>query len=224
MQGCGRKVGVHDCCTIIQADCISVLKELPEGFFHLVLTDPPYGVGLEYDDYKDSVHNLRQLVSGFMPECLRLSPLTMITPGIKNICLYPQPDWILAWIIRNGEFRSPWGFSCWQPILCYGENPHLANGLGSRPDIIEMPTNISIKSIHPCPKPTKIWRNLLLRAFPVVTPNSVRRVLDPFSGTGTTARVARDHGIHFLCIEKSRKYWEESVYLFDNSPDNLFED
>jgi DNA modification methylase len=223
MNGCGRKVGPFDCCTIIHGDSRTLLKEIPDGFVHLVLTDPPYGIGLEYDGYKDSPENLRELVATVFTDCLRISPLVMLTPGIRNLSLYPQPTWILCWYYNNGQFRSPWGFSCWQPILCYGPEPYLSNGLGSRPDVIDMPCS-SIQSVHPCPKPTRIWKHLMLRAFPTMTSNSIRRVVDPFAGSGTTARVAMQCGVHFLCFEQSRKYWEEAVYLLDNSPMSLFDD
>ena len=224
-EGCGRKVGEFNCCTIVHGDSRECLPRIPDGYIHLALTDPPYGIGLEYDGYNDTEANLHNLVQTVIPEMLRLSPLTMITSGIRNIFLYPQPTWILCWYYNNGQFRSPWGFSCWQPIICYGKEPSLANGLGSKPDVINMPCN-SIDSIHPCPKPTKIWRHLILRAFPTFTENSVqiRRVLDPFSGAGTTARMCRALGIHYLCFEQSRKYWEESVYLLDNTPGQMFED
>lgn len=224
MEGCGRKVGDYDCCTIIQADSRVALKGIPDGYVHLVLTDPPYGVGLEYDGYQDNPENLREIVDTIIPEIFRISPLTMLTPGIKNICLYPQPDWIMCWYMSNGEFRGPWGFNCWQPILCYGGDPMLANGLGSRPDVIAMPGPQSMKSIHPCPKPHKLWRALLCRAFPTLTSNSIRRVVDPFSGSGATARCCKMMGLHFLCFEQSSKYVTESIQLLDYMPEPLFDD
>jgi DNA modification methylase len=34
---------------IINGNCIEVMKTLPEGIVDLVVTSPPYGVGIEYD-------------------------------------------------------------------------------------------------------------------------------------------------------------------------------
>lgn len=223
MEGCGRKVGDYDCCTIVQADSRTALRGIPDGYIHLVLTDPPYGVSLEYHNYRDTPENLRILVAAVMPEILRISPLTMLTPGIMNMMLYPQPDWIMCWYCNNGMFRGPWGFNCWTPILCYGSDPLLANGLGSHPDVIDMPGPQAIPCNHPCPKPHKLWKRLLLRAFPALTPNSIRRVLDPFSGSGTTARCCKLLGLHFLCFEQSPIYVEESIKLLDVTPELLFD-
>jgi len=32
--------------TIINADCLEVMKTIPDNYFDLVLTDPPYGIGI----------------------------------------------------------------------------------------------------------------------------------------------------------------------------------
>ena len=39
--------------TIINGDCVEVMKTLPEGCVDLVLTSPPYGVTVTYDVYDD---------------------------------------------------------------------------------------------------------------------------------------------------------------------------
>ena len=40
---------------IINGDCVEVMKTLPEGCIDLVVTSPPYGVGIEYDVHDDDV-------------------------------------------------------------------------------------------------------------------------------------------------------------------------
>ena len=35
--------------TVINGDCIEVMKEMPESFVDLVVTSPPYGVGIDYE-------------------------------------------------------------------------------------------------------------------------------------------------------------------------------
>ena len=39
---------------IINGDCIEVMKTLPEGCIDLVVTSPPYGVGIDYDVHENS--------------------------------------------------------------------------------------------------------------------------------------------------------------------------
>lgn len=41
--------------TIINGDCIEVMKTLPEGSVDLIVTSPPYGVGIDYDIHQDDM-------------------------------------------------------------------------------------------------------------------------------------------------------------------------
>ena len=41
--------------TIINGDCIEVMKTLPEGSVDLIVTSPPYGVGIDYDVHDDDM-------------------------------------------------------------------------------------------------------------------------------------------------------------------------
>ena len=40
---------------IINGDCIEVMKTLDEGSIDLIVTSPPYGVGIEYDAHQDDM-------------------------------------------------------------------------------------------------------------------------------------------------------------------------
>ena len=40
---------------IINGDCVEVMKTLPEGEVDLIVTSPPYGVGIDYDVHEDDV-------------------------------------------------------------------------------------------------------------------------------------------------------------------------
>jgi len=40
---------------IINGDCVQVMKELPESSVDLVVTSPPYNVGIDYDQHKDDL-------------------------------------------------------------------------------------------------------------------------------------------------------------------------
>lgn len=41
--------------TIINGECVEVMKTLPEGSVDLIVTSPPYGVGIEYDVHDDDM-------------------------------------------------------------------------------------------------------------------------------------------------------------------------
>ena len=41
--------------TVINGDCIEVMKEIPEGVVDLIVTSPPYGVNIAYDVHDDDM-------------------------------------------------------------------------------------------------------------------------------------------------------------------------
>ena len=192
-------------------DCLDLMKEMPDKSVDLVLTDPPYGVGIEYGSFDDTQENLAALVSEVMPEILRVSKRAMLTPGVHNIHLYPRPDWIFAWIIPAGAGLGVWGFRCWQPILVYGKDPYLAQGLGGRPDIFTTNEHASVKGWHPCAKPINLWMDILRRG----SVNEGDLVLDPFLGSGTTAIACLRTGRHFIGIEKHEPYFIKAQERID---------
>jgi site-specific DNA-methyltransferase (adenine-specific) len=186
---------------IYNEDCLETMKRMPDKSVDLVLTDPPYGLGFQYIQFTDTQQNLKNLVDIFMPEVLRIAKLVVLTPGINNINLYPKPNWILSWTYRGGANYSAWGFNCWQPILVYGKDPYLRDGLGCRSDVID--DNIPAKKNgHPCPKPESFIKKLILR----VSTKETDIIYDPFMGSGTTAVACKQLKRSFIGSEISPEY------------------
>ncbi|MFH2062475.1 MAG: site-specific DNA-methyltransferase, partial [Candidatus Beckwithbacteria bacterium] len=183
------------------ADCLEFMKQMPDKCVDLALTDPPYGLGFQYEQFEDTQENLKKLVDSFMPEVLRIAKTVVLTPGINNIHLYPKPKWILCWTYSGGANYSSWGFNCWQPILVYGADPYLRDGLGARSDVII--DNVPAKDWgHPCPKPESFIKKLLVR----VSTKETDLILDPFAGSGTTCVAAKHLKRNFIGVEISEKY------------------
>jgi len=186
---------------IYLGDCREVLPMLPPC--DLILTDPPYGIGLEYGKFDDTQENVSRLVRDVLPQMLSKSKRTLLTCGTRQISMYPVPDWILCWLNRAGSYMNPWGFTCWQPILAYGTDPYLERSLGSRPDVIEH-SETAEKNGHPCPKPLGFWKKLVTRGSVLETDT----IIDPMMGSGTTLRAAKDLGRRVIGIELEEKWCE----------------
>lgn len=196
-----------DFATIYHGDCREVLRDLMGGGLvaDLVLMDPPYGNGTDYAEFDDSAENVAALVDEVMPLVLELGEVVFVTPGVANIHLYPAPKWTLCWVTPAGAGSGPWGFSCWQPVLAYGPDPYLRDQKGRRPDtLIKTETSAVVPGDHPCPKPIDVWRWMVTRGS--TRPSDV--VLDPFMGSGTTLRAAKDCGRRSIGIELSERYCE----------------
>jgi hypothetical protein len=155
-----------------------------------------------------------------MPLIIDKSNRALITCGVANISIYPKPTWILSWVTPAGNGSGQWGFCCWQPILAYGADPYLANGLGRRPDIFIKTESAEIKD-HPCSKPIDIWQMVLLRG----SLKSTDIILDPFLGGGTTVTATKKLGRKCIGIEIEEKYCKiaverlrQSVMILEEEP------
>lgn len=188
---------------LILGDCREWFASVPPCFrVDAVVTDPPYGIGAQYESFDDTPENVARLAADWLPLARATAKRVCFTSGIKNQHVYPQPDWICAQIIPAGGHNSPWGFGMWQPILCYGKDAYLAKGLGSRPDTI-ITNYVTDKNQHPCPKTEKTMLRFIERFS---LPGEI--VCDPFMGSGTTGVACLKLGRRFIGIEIEPKYFD----------------
>jgi len=189
----------QDGVTIYHADCRDVLPTLAPASVDLVLTDPPYGVGFKYSDaYDDAAADYREWMLGCFREMQRVGRLTMITTGMRHLWMYPPATWVMCWA-HPGSTRASalGGFSEWEPVLVYGKR-RIYNDFKYLPHA----ANISAESGgHPCPKPLRLYHWLILQGS---DPGAL--ILDPFLGSGTAARAAKDLGRRCIGIEIEERY------------------
>ena len=195
---------------IIQGDVLEVLRSWPDEFVDLMLTDPPYNtknIGPQQKVYSVGQMQLpkneyKRWCKAWFKEARRVSKRLVFTPGIANVCYYPQPDWIIAWHKPVAvSFNRFGGFNAWEPIMLYGKIP---KGKHLKQDYILCNTeNLrkGIESEHPCPKPINLWGKLA-----EIFSNEGEIIGDCFMGSGTTAYVARSLGRNFIGIEINGDY------------------
>lgn len=182
---------------IYHGDCREILPTLDP--VDLVLTDPPYNVGLDYcngdarDDYKE------WCISWFE----KLPRPVVFTCGSVNLGLWfdiEKPLWVCAWIKTNqNSFSKLGGPNMWEPVLVYGK-PKIRIDR----DVWIVPISGQDEcSGHPCPKSMRFWK-MLMKSFSI--DNDV--ILDVFMGSGTTLRAAKDLGRKAIGIEIEEKYCE----------------
>lgn len=199
--------------TIYHGDCQDILPSLSK--IDIVLTDPPYGIenrsgtvslsrsnknNYTINDTKNYVLNT---VIPIVTICIENYKNVVITPGPKMFCYYPQPDDFGVFYQPATVSLSRWGRADAQPIFYYGI-PYYA-GKNITPNsykLIEPPE----KNGHPCAKPYKAWKWLLNKTSDI---NNI--ILDPFMGSGTTLKAAKDLNRHCIGIEIEEKYCEISA-------------
>lgn len=168
----------------------------------LVLTDPPYGVDIEYGEFgSDRPADVRALINRFVP-LVRRYPVVLLTSGHRNMWAYPPSDWMLVWVHPAGMGRGPWGFNWTNPILAYGKDPYLKAQLGGRQDCLVLAADRQGVEGHPVPKPLKVWTWLMERG----SPKRGELVFDGFLGSGTTMVAAQNLGRRCYGMEIEPKY------------------
>ena len=190
-------------CVIYNGDCRDVLPELTAD---VLIADPPYGNGTNYPSITDTPEALERLARDVWPLFQDAAPTIAITPGIANLHRWPAPRWTLCWFDPGGTGSGPWGFCTWQPVFVYGSDPYLKNRMGRRPDGVEYMQrgDPDRDRGHPCPKPVDFMRWLVVRT----SVQHADLILDPFMGSGTTLRAAKDLGRHAIGIEIEERYCE----------------
>ena len=191
-----------DAVTIYHGDCRDILPSLPK--VDLCLTDPPYGVNLEYKEgYVDSRVGYNKLIGDVFRAMLSLTPRIALTPGIRNLWIYPPADWILCWTKPGTMGRSDLGgFNAWEPILMYGKRRIWQDLFHAVPGTA-LGSAFKDGEGHPCPKPVALFRWLAEQLS-----DCGETILDPFMGSGTTLRAAKDLGRKAIGIEIEERYCE----------------
>lgn len=206
----------EDAGVIYNADCLDILPKMPEKCVDLVVTDPPYGIGgasggqsrinarIYENSFDDNPEYIKAIVIPAMKICRQLSPIVIVTPGIRCLMLYPQPNDLGDMYAPAASRRGSWGFSNCNPILYYGRDPRA--GIGSLPTSKQV-TIKSEKNDHPCPKPLEFVCWLIHKGSIIKD----CMVLDPFLGSGTTAVAAKQLGRKYIGIEIEEKYCKIAV-------------
>lgn len=199
--------------TIYNGDCLEVMKELPDKSIDLVLTDPPYNaknIGPKCRKYSQGIMQLpekeyKKFCKSWFSMAGKLSKNIVFTPGIANTHNYPQPYWIICWHKPAAvSFNKFQGYNAWEPIFVYGKN---TERIGQ--DYLKINT-LNFKKgperEHPCPKVPELINWLVIHFS-----NEGDTILDPFLGSGTTARACKDLGRKCIGIEISQKYCDIAV-------------
>jgi DNA modification methylase len=175
----------------------------------LVLTDPPYGIGYEYDKHKDNDTDVNaQLVADVfaLHQCGKVW-----TPGLMNlardISRFGNTK-VAVWFKKFAQAgNGVGGASTWEPILILDPPKKKLDN-----DVIELMVEKeelhgkSLREFHSCPKPVKLYGQLV-EAFTEMD----HLIFEPFCGSGTT--MIASHQMKRICygMEMSEKYCQVIV-------------
>jgi site-specific DNA-methyltransferase (adenine-specific) len=216
-----RLVMGHLSATLYLGDCLEILASLTG--VDAVITDPPYGVELTAKRAKQRNGETSERNGQYCHEdtplyvkavclpavmlCQQIASAVLVTPGTRNMHLYPIPDDMGCFYSAAGTGMGRWGFTCMQPILYYGKDPYLARGMGGRANSCgQTYPNDANEQPHPCAKPIA-WAQWLVARGSL----EGMTVCDPFMGSGTTGVACLRGNRNFVGIEKDPIHFATAV-------------
>lgn len=228
--------------TIINADCLDILKQLPDKCVDLVITSPPYNIGdihhtgnnhfKAYNTHNDNM--IEEEYQRWQIEILDEIQRVLKQDGscfynhknrIKNGVQITPYEWLLKTKLKIKQelvwFNGSQNFDKCRFYPMTERVYWLSNS-------IDVPFNNNINHHDMFNWKPEGTDKDFKRAFPVkmvadimscFTEDSI--VLDPFSGSGTTAIACHNLKRRFICIEKDKEYYEASVKRIEDAQKQL---
>jgi DNA modification methylase len=200
-------------------DCADIMAQMAAGQFHLILGDPPYGIGADsYDNmkehkYDDSWPNAERTYRSICVEGLRVT-----RPG-ANIILFCTPErwqnvrdiaeaagWVswprpIIWL-KSNEGMRPWGQQglAYTYECIYWGTKGQKGLISSANDVFQYYKPRAAEREHAAAKPVE----LISRLFELTClPGDM--VLDPCVGSGTSFKAGFLRNIRVVGIEKNEE-------------------
>ena len=179
--------------TIYHGDCREIVPTL--GRFDLLLTDPPYGIGFGAKHTQRSANRgtVLGVWDGEIPDIdwlLDVAPLACIWGG-ERFSLPVRRGW-LSWVKPD----APPTFTAFELAWTNRDCPArwIKHSISA--------TNRE-RVGHPTQKPLRVMSWSIQQVGP-----DAMTILDPFAGSGTTGRAAKDLGRKAVLIEREERYCE----------------
>ena len=182
--------------TIINDDCLNVMKQVPDKYFDLVLTDPPYGIGEKFKGGTTGKMNFNEVVEKgwdvkpsdeIFKEIFRISKNQIIWGG--NYFNLPATRGFIIWDKQISE-----DFSLAMAEYAWTSYDQLAK--------IYRASSDKIGRLHPTQKPERVIEYSLNYA----KVEKHFKIYDPFMGSGTTAVACQSLGIDWCGCELEPDY------------------
>ena len=181
---------------IYNEDCLETMKRMPDKSVDLVLTDPPYGIGISSNPIRQK--HIKKEWDNNTPldlifnEIFRISKNQIIWGA--NYFNLPPSKGFLIW-----DKKQPYDFSLAMCEYAYSsfDFPAKMYSYSNRGDEIKL---------HPTQKPLDLMTFCL--NFALQRDNTIKTIYDPFSGSGTSLVCAKSKGLDYIGSELDKDYFE----------------
>lgn len=198
---------------IHNVDCLEFMKLIPDQYFDLVLTDPPYGINIDTKMYQSNGKKYKNALAHknvylntnwdsaiptreYFDEMRRISKYQIIFGGNYFIeYLSNSPCW-LVWDKQNGNNNFADCEIAWTNFnTAVRKYEFLWNGM------LQQDMRHKEHRYHPTQKPITLFKSILLDYS-----KTNYKIFDPFMGAGTTAIACAQLGLQWCGCELQAEY------------------
>ena len=207
--------------TIINDDCLNVLKEIPDKSIDLIIADPPYGIAYQKQGQPLMIGDTANVLGFVLPELYRVTKdegavyiftsFKMLGDWLHRFQMYFKMNNLIVWDKQRHsglQMGQNWGFS-YEMVFYGSKGLHKLNGYKN--DVI----SVKRKNFpeHPTRKPPE-----LISQFIEMSSKEDDLVLDPFMGSGSTGEACKSLNRRFIGMEINPKYCELARRRIEEQP------
>ena len=193
-------------------DCLEFMKQVPDNYFDLVLTDPPYGMSFKSNHRTESHIKIANDDNSevFVWSCgIPVNHSRYVFCRWDNIGEAPTlPKSCITWVKNNwsmGDLKHEHGRQTEVLLFWNGENHEWP---GKRPSDVIYSQRTGNEE-HPTQKPIYLMEQIVNW--------TAGTVVDPFMGSGSTGVACMNLKRKFIGIEIERKYFDIACERIENS-------
>lgn len=211
---------------IYLGDSLELIKSIDDESIDMVLTDPPYQVSYKTNRRKNKEHRFCQeiendnnpdIIKEIIPELYRV---LKNNSAIYMFCSYHSVDLfkkliseyfeiknIIVWVKNNhsvGDLKAQFAPQ-YELIVYANKGRRFINGKRIS-DVWFFDRIVGKNQLHQNQKPISLLRQCIVKSS---SENDV--ILDPFSGSASTAVACLEEDRKFICIEKDPYYYDVSI-------------
>lgn len=185
--------------TLINGDCLEILKTLPEQSVDSIITDPPYGIDYQSARRTDKTKRLKKISNDKTPFIWWLYDAFRVCKDGGGLIVFCR--WDVQEAFRQAIEWS--GFTIKSQVIWFAVKGKFKFP-GKRPKSVIHSQRISgEKLLHPNEKPIDLMEQLIEAVAP-----REGTVLDCFMGSGSTGVACKNLDRKFIGIEKDPQYFE----------------
>lgn len=183
--------------TLYNADCMDIMREMPDKAFDLAIVDPPYGIGASHSGCgsRKKIYNRALKWDDCAPNDLYFKELCRVSKNqiIWGMNYYSLPlcKHFIVW-----DKKQPDGVTFAQAELAY-------TSFDGSSRMFRLSSNGQDNRIHPTQKPVALYKWLLHNYA-----KKGDRILDTHLGSGSICIACHDMGFEMTGIELDKVYYE----------------